>query len=383
MKHLSDIAIGLTGQSMFQILAKSQELEAQGKQIYHLEIGDPYFDAPKEVRSASCKALHQGLTHYANSMGILELRDAIRFSAEKDLGFLPMREQVVILPAHSIIPFTIQCLVNPDEEVIYPDPSFPSYLASIRLVGAKPVPVQLHELNKFKLKVEDIERLITDKTRLIILNSPSNPTGSIISEHDIYEIGALAKAYDIYVLSDETYSKLIYKGEHKSVSYMDGCMWWTIILNSFSKAYSMTGFRLGYAIAPQNVAEKFGLMIQTTISCVPTFIQLAGITALEKCYYYNRMILEKLRIQRDWIVDELNGMGLTCELPEAAFYVMPNISKTGMSSQQFADFMLSKGVALLPGTDFGQYGEGYARISYASKPENLKGAINRMREVLK
>jgi aspartate aminotransferase len=383
MKYLSNVANLLQGQCMFKLLAKAQERELQGQKMYHLEIGEPYFDAPKEVRSAACKALHQGFTHYTNSMGIPELRDAICQSVKNDLGFLPLREQVVVLPAHAIIHFAIQCLVNPGDEVIYPDPSFPSYLSSIKVIGAKPVSTRLYEGNHFKLCWQDVSDAITNKTRLIILNSPSNPTGAVMDKKDLIMISDLAKRHDIYILSDEVHSKIIYSGSHYSVSVDDGCLERTIILNSFSKTYSMTGFRLGYAVAPVNVAEKLGLMVQTTISCVPHFIQDAGIIALQKCDYYNRSIVEKLRVQRDWVVQELNDMGLICAKPDGSFFVMPNISKTGMTSKQFADFMLDKGVVLLAGSDFGQYGEGFVRISYASKPENIKCAIQIMKESLK
>jgi aspartate/methionine/tyrosine aminotransferase len=373
----------LNGQVMFQLLSKAQEKEAQGKKVYHLEIGEPYFDAPKEVRSAACRALNDGHTHYTNSMGIPELRDVITQSTETSLGFKPYREQVVVLPAHAIILFAIQCLVNQGEEVIYPDPSFPSYLSSIKLVGAKPVPVQLKEENGFKLQADDVEKLITDKTRLIIINSPSNPTGAVMDFHNVFKIAELAWRKDIYVLTDETHSKIMYSGMHYSVSTVDKCLDRSIILNSLSKTYAMTGFRLGYAVAPIDVAEKLGLMVQSTISCVPHFIQDAGVVALQKCSDYNRSIVERLRVQRDWVVKELNDIGLTCKVPDGSFFVMPNISKTGMTSQQFADFMLDKGVVLIAGTEFGQYGEGYVRISYASKHENLKGALNIMKEVLK
>ena len=384
MKGLSEKAKGLNGQPMFNLLAKVQVLEAQGEKIYHLEIGEPYFETPKEVLSNTCKALHQGKTHYVNSMGIKELRDAVAKDCFKVNSFEPKREQVVILPAHSVIYFTIACLVNEGEEVIYPDPGFPSYLSAIKLAGAVPVPVQLKVENDFRLQVDDVEKLITDKTRLIIINSPSNPTGAVMNNVEIFGIINLAVKNDLYLLSDETYAKVIYNGRHWSPArFLDQCVHRTIILGSFSKCYAMTGFRLGYAIAPKVIAEKLGLMVQTTISCVPHFIQEGGIAALEQCDCYNRSIVEKLRVQRDWIVSELNGMGLPCALPEGAFYVMPNIDGTGMSSQNFADFMLQNGVALLPGTDFGQYGEKFVRISYASKHDNLKGAINRMKEVCK
>jgi len=200
---------------------------------------------------------------------------------------------------------------------------------------------------------------------------------------DLIKIDALAELKDIWILSDEVYYKMAYDKSVVSISTIDECLKRTILLNSFSKIFSMSGFRLGYAIAPPEVIEKFGLMVQSTISCVPPFIQYAGIAALKDCVDYNKKIVKQLKAQRDWVVKEFNDMGLSCATPDGAFYLMPNITKTGMNSQLFADFMLDKGVALLPGTDFGQYGEGYVRISYASKPESLKGAINKMKDVLK
>ena len=381
---LSERANLLCGQPMFELLAKVQALEAQGEKIYHLEIGEPYFEAPREVLSATCKALHQGKTHYVNSMGIKELREAIAQDCLEMNDFEPHINQVVIMPAHTIIYFTILCLVNPGDEVIYPDPGFPSYLAAIKLVGAVPVPVQLKSENDFKMQPEDVESLITSKTRLIIINSPSNPTGAVMNNVEVFGISNLATKNDLYLLSDETYSKVIYNAKHWSpANLIDQCRQRTIILGSYSKCFAMTGFRLGYAIAPQHIAEKLGLMVQTTISCVPHFIQEAGIVALKRCAYYNKSIVESYRVQRDWIVGELNKMGLPCASPEGAFYVMPNIMGTGLNSKKFTEFMLQNGVALLPGTDFGQYGEGFVRISYASKYENLKGAIDKMKEVCK
>lgn len=383
MLKLSNSANLMYGQPMFRALAKVKELEKQGKTIYHLEIGEPYFNAPPEVIEATCKSLRDNKTHYTNSMGTYELREAISKYAFNALLFLPHVENIVVLPAHSIIYFSIACLVNKNDEVIYPDPGFPSYLASINLVGAKPVPVQLKEENNFRMQPEDVEKLITPKTKLIIMNSPSNPTGAVMNNVEVFEVAELARRHNIFLLSDETYAKVIYEGLHWSPARLvDRCYERTIILNSFSKCFSMTGFRLGYAIAPKNIAEKLGLMVQTTISCVPQFIQDAGIVALEKCDYYNNMIVSKLKIQRDWIVNELKSIGLPCHKPDGAFYLMPNISGTKMSSDKFTKVMLDNGVALLSGTDFGKYGEGFVRISYASEPNNLMGAINRMKEVL-
>lgn len=388
---LSEQSNLLSPSPMFHLLQRVHDMEAQGKKVYHLEIGDPCFDTPKGITDSAIKAMREGKTHYADSMGIPELRDAICEDTYKTHGFRPSRNQVVIMPANAIILFTLMCLVNKGDEVLYPDPSFTSFLSGIRLVGAKPVPYQLKERDAFRVDCLDVENKVDkkhDKTKLIILNSPSNPTGAVSANGDIDWIAKMAERRNLWILSDETYHKVIYPNDdgspakHWSPASWEEARDRTIILVSLSKAYAMTGFRLGYAIAPEKVAEKLGLMIQSTISCVSPFLQYAGVTALEKGECANRSMVSQLRLQRDFVVKALNDMGLPCKTPEGAFYAMPNIRSTGLSSQEFADKMLEGGVALLPGTDFGKYGEGYARISYAGKFEELEQAMNRMKVIL-
>lgn len=381
MKHLSRDAYNLVGQPMFRLLAKVNELEAQGKSILHFEMGEPNFSSPTSVVQAACDALNAGKTHYVNSMGITELRNIICDAIEAELGFRPTRNQVLITPANAVIYFLIKCVVNEGEEVIFPDPGFPTYYAAISFAGVQPVPVPLKEENAFRMSPDDIRNTITDKTRLIIINSPQNPTGAVMTKDEIEEVAIIAEEANVYLLSDEVYCKIIYDATHYSPSIRDHCQERTILLNSFSKAYSMTGWRLGYAIGPEDVIEKMGLLLQTIISCLPPFIQYAGITALTNGQEYNRQMVDTLRQRRDEIVQGLNSLpGVSYLTPDGAFYAFPNITETGLTSKQFADLMLERaGIALLPGTNFGKHGEGYVRLSYATSQKTVAEAIERMR----
>lgn len=385
MKNLSRDAHNLYGQPMFKLLAKINELEAQGKRILHFEMGDPQFPSPEAVVEAAYNAMRAGKTHYVNSMGISELRDAICDYAEERLGFSPTREQVLITPANAVIYFLIRCVVNSGEEVIYPDPGFPTYHSAISFTGAKGIPVQLREGNQFRMLPGDIRDAITSRTKLIIVNSPNNPTGSVMTKEEIEEAAKIAKESDVYLLSDEVYDKITYDVPHYSPSIRDRCRERTILLNSLSKTYSMTGWRLGYAIGPEDVIEKMGLLLQTTISCVPPFIQHAGIIALTEGQMYVDIMVDTLRHLRNAMVNGLNSLpGVSCLTPDGAFYAFPSIAKTGFTSQQFADLMLEEaGVALLPGTNFGKYGEGYVRLSYATHIQTIGKAIERMKKALK
>lgn len=370
---------------MFKLLAKINELEAQGKRILHFEMGDPQFPSPEAVVEAAYNAMRAGKTHYVNSMGISELRDAICDYTEERLGFSPTREQVLITPANAVIYFLIRCVVNSGEEVIYPDPGFPTYHSAISFTGAKGIPVQLREGNQFRMLPGDIRDAITSRTKLIIVNSPNNPTGSVMTKEEIEEVAKIAKESDVYLLSDEVYDKITYDVPHYSPSIRDRCRERTILLNSLSKTYSMTGWRLGYAIGPEDVIEKMGLLLQTTISCVPPFIQHAGIIALTEGQMYVDIMVDTLRHLRNAMVNGLNSLpGVLCLTPDGAFYAFPSIAKTGFTSQQFADLMLEEaGVALLPGTNFGKYGEGYVRLSYATHIQTIGKAIERMKKALK
>lgn len=382
--NLAKAAYRIQGQPMFKLLAKANELERKGKKIIHFEIGEPDFDTPNHIIKAANQALMQGKTHYVNSMGIPELRENVCQLVKKDLGFKPKQEQVLISTANAVIYYVLSCVANPGDEIIVPDPGFSTYYSAINFIGLKPVRISLKEKNEFRMDPDDILKKITSKTKLIIINSPSNPTGSVMTKEEIEQVAEITQKKNIYLLSDETYSKMIYDDRHYSPGTKDKCQKRTIILNSFSKSYAMTGWRLGYAVGPIQVIEKIGLLLQTVVSCLPPFIQYAGITALKSSQKPVYKMLKEYKKRRDEIVKGLNSLpGVSCLKPEGAFYVFPNIKKTGMTSQQFADFMLEKaGVALLPGENFGPSGKGYIRMCYANSLENIKEGVKRMKIAL-
>lgn len=385
MKQLSKITDGLIGQPMFKLLSQIKEMESSGKKIIHFEIGDPNFDTPGTVIQAAKNSLDKGETHYTDSMGLMELRQEICAFTKKNLGFQPSVEQVLVIPANAIIDYIVRCVVNPGEEVIYPDPGFPTYFSVINYAGMKPIAIPLKEENGFRMSPEDIRKNITDKTRLIIINSSNNPTGSVMTKEEVKEVAAIAEEKDIYILSDEVYSLITYDKTYHSPSVYDHCKERTIILNSFSKGYSMSGWRLGYAIGPESVVAKMGLLLQTTISCLPAFIQRGGIAALN---VDQRLIINRnkeLKERRDALVKGLNSIkGFSCHVPDGAFYAFPNIKNTGLSSENLADLLLYKAnIAVLSGNCFGKYGEGYIRICYASTTKDIiEEAIRRMRDIL-
>ncbi len=385
MKRLSRVTNGLIGQPMFKLLAQVKEMERAGKEIIHFEIGDPNFSSPDSVSEACKLALDRGQTHYTNSMGLWELRKEICTFAEKGLGFRPSIDQVLIIPANAIIDFVIRCVVNPGEEVIYPDPGFPTYYSVLNYAGMRPVPIPLKEENDFRMDPEDIRKSVTDRTRLIIINSPNNPTGSVMTKEEVDEVARIAEEHDIYLLTDEVYSSVIYDKVHYSPSLKDQCKLRTISLNSFSKIYSMSGWRLGYAIGPEKVIVKMGLLLQTIISCLPAFIQHGGIAALTSC---QKLVEERnleLKRRRDILINGLNSIsGVSALVPDGAFYTFVNIKETGLSGQELMELLLSKAnVALLDGRYFGKYGDGYLRLCYASTPINMiKEAIVRMKKTI-
>jgi len=374
----------LIGQPMFQLLKKARQVEKAGRKILHFEIGDSDFGSFLHIREATKEALDKDYTHYVDSAGIIELREAIADHIEETLLFRPGLEQIVVLPANAVIDFVIRCVAESGEQVIFPDPSFSTYIAVASYNGVEKVPVPLKEENAFHLDPEQVARRITDKTRLLIINSPHNPTGAVLDKDEIKEIYHIAKERDIFILSDEVYSRVIYNKSHYSPATFDKCKERTIILNGFSKSYSMAGWRLGYAIGPGKLAEKITLLFQTIYSCSPHFTQYAGIAALKDNQHLIEGRIGDLKRLRNLIVKELSEIpGLTCSVPDGAYYVFPNISGTGMTSTEFADFALEKaGVALLPGTCFGQYGEGYVRLCFAKKPEVIRQACAKIREAL-
>lgn len=388
MKYrLAEFAENLQGQPMFKVLEKVQEMQRQGKDVIHFEIGDPDFDTPQNIKQAACDAIMSGKTHYAPSIGIRELREAVCETTSKSRGFKPDLNQVLVAPgANILIHYAVSCLVNPGDEVIVPDPGFPTYYSVIKACGVTPIRVPLREENEFRMSPADVRNAITPKTRLIILNSPQNPTGSLMTPEEIEEIAQIAEENDVYLFSDEIYSRMIFDegALFSSPGLHDQCKKRTIIANGFSKAFAMTGWRIGIAIGPADVIEKMALLLQTTSSCVPPFIQVAALEAIQGDQSEVKKMMSEYKERRDILVDGLNDIeGISCVKPGGAIYAFPNITQTGMTSSEFADFVLEKaGVALLPGTNFGDYGEGYVRMCYVNSKENIIEGVRRIKEAL-
>jgi len=374
-------------ESAFQVLAKARALEAQGREIIHLEIGEPDFDTPAHIIEAACQALHQGATHYTPTNGIPELREAIAEDLNRRRGYDISPDQVVVTPgAKPIMFFTLLAMAEPGTEVIYPDPGFPIYRSMIDFCGARAVPLPLKEERDFRFDVQELERLVTDRTRLIILNSPENPTGGVLEKEDLKAIARICVERDIWVLSDEVYEHILYDGVFHSIASEPGMSTHerTILLHGFSKTYAMTGWRLGYGVMPPEMAAQVSLLMVNSNSCTNAAAQWAGIEALRGPQDCVREMVAAFHERRDVIVEGLNSIpGIRCLKPRGAFYVFPNIEGTGMDSQTCADFLLEEaGVACLSGTSFGEHGEGYLRLSYANSVENIQQAIERIRQAL-
>lgn len=373
---------------MFKLLAKVQEMERLGHSIVHFEIGDPDFATPQNITEAACRSLRNGETHYTNSMGLMDMRLEVARTTELSRGFKPDVSQILITPgANIVIYYAILCLVNAGEEVIVPNPGFPTYYSAIRLCDVLPAEVPLREANEFRMNPDDVAAKITDKTRLIIINSPQNPTGAVMTREELDSIFDLAKRHDIYLLCDEVYSRMIYDETYKfySPSTRDGCKTHTILTNGFSKAFAMTGWRIGAVIGPENVIEKMGLLLQTTSSCVSPFIQRAAIEAINGPQEEVRRMMQEYRQRRDLLVNGLNKLpGVRCLFPGGAFYTFANIKETGMDDVTFAERALKEaGVALLPGSSFGAGGSGFVRLCYAVSMENITEGLNRLRRLLR
>lgn len=383
--HLSSTAKALLGQAAFKVLAKAKELERQGKSILHFEIGEPDFDTPWNIKNAAIEAIKKGETNYVNAAGVVELHEAISEEIEKTRGFKPSVNQILVAPgANPMIYFALACVADKGDEILMSDPGFPSYLAAAAALGLKPVYVPLKEENGFRMYPDDVAELMTPKTRMIIMNSPQNPTGAVMTEDEVKGLSDIAEDKKVYLFSDEIYSKLIYDVEHHTPAVRDGCNERTLLVDGFSKAYAMTGWRLGYCVGPKELISKMELLLQTIVSCVPPFVQYGGVEALKGSQDFVYSMREEYRRRRDVVVPRINRIrGFSCVYPQGAFYVFPNIRKTGMRSDELADYLLEKaGVAVLPGTAFGPNGEGYLRFSYATSLEVIKEAFERITKLM-
>jgi aspartate/methionine/tyrosine aminotransferase len=371
-------------ESAFEVLARAKALERQGRSIIHLEIGEPDFDTPPHIKDAAKQALDAGATHYGPSAGLPELREAIAKHVTETRGVPVSPEEVVVTPgAKPIMFFTILALVGTGDEVIYPNPGFPIYESVINFVGGTPVPIPLREDTGFGFDLDLFERKLSPRTRLIIMNSPENPTGGVLDRSQIERIAALAAARSIPVLADEIYRQFLYEGEFTSIMGLPGMRDLTILLDGFSKSYAMTGWRLGFGVMPTPVVEHVTRLMVNSNSCTASFVQLAGIAALQGDQTPTARMVAEFKRRRDLIVDGLNRLpGVKCARPRGAFYVFPNITGTRHTSAEVAERLLNEaGVAALAGTAFGQYGEGYLRFSYANSEANLRAALDRMRPI--
>ena len=381
--RLADRMRRLGTETAFEVLVRARALEAKGRDIIHLEIGEPDFDTPENIVEAGVDALRRGWTHYGPSAGLPALREAIAGEVGRTRGVSVTPEEVVVVPGGKpILFFTILALIGDGDEVIYPNPGFPIYESMIEFVGGVPVPIPLREEREFRLDVDELATKITPRTRLIILNSPANPTGGVLTEQDIRDITAAIGDANIMVLSDEIYSRLIFEGSHFSPLSIPDFRERTILLDGFSKTYAMTGWRLGYGVMRPDLAAQVARLMTNSNSCTASFTQMAGVAALLGDQGSVARMCAAFRERRDLMVDGLNSIrGFRCLRPKGAFYVFPNIEGTGRTSQDLAGRLLEDaGVACLSGTAFGKFGEGYLRFSVANSPENIGKALERIEQ---
>lgn len=385
--HIAKAAKRMGGEAAYAVLAKAKALEAKGKSIVHMEIGQPDFATPAPIVQAGIRALKEGHTRYTATLGMPELREAIARNIAREHGVKVGMERIAVTPSAKTALFvTMSAIVDPGDEVIYPNPGFPAYENIIKFLGGVPKPLPLLEKNNFSFDVATLERLITKKTRLIIINSPSNPTGGVIPRRDLLAIARLVKKRkDLFILDDEIYAKILYDGiTYPSIYSIPGMDERTFLVDGFSKSFSMTGWRLGYIAAPQAIMPKLDDIGVNLYACAADFVQYAGITAIESGAKETERMVKEFEKRRDVLVDGLNAIpGITCLKPEGAFYVFPNITGTKMSAEKLALELLEKaGVAVLPGTAFGVYGKGYLRLSYANSLENIREALRRIERYL-
>jgi aspartate aminotransferase len=368
-------------ETAFEVLNKARALERQGRKIIHLEIGEPDFDTPTNVIEAAVTALHKGWTHYGPSAGLPELRQTIAEEVSRTRAVECVSDEVVVVPGGKpIIFFTILSLIDAGDEVIFPNPGFPIYESMINYIGGKAVPIRLREERDFGLDVGELASLINDRTKLIIINSPQNPTGGVLSKKDIHEIVDAIGDRNILVLSDEIYSRLIFDGQHYSIMSVPGFKERTILLDGFSKTYAMTGWRMGYGVMRPDLATQITRLMANSNSCTASFTQVAGIEALRGDQSSVEHMRTEFQKRREVFVAGLNKIqGFSCRMPKGAFYVFPNIQKTGWKSKRLADTLLEEAsVACLSGTSFGDFGEGYLRFSVANSLENLNHALDQI-----
>jgi aspartate/methionine/tyrosine aminotransferase len=385
MKPFADRLSRLGTETAFEVLARAKALEAQGKEIIHMEIGEPDFDTPGYIKQAAKDALDQGFTHYTPASGLMPVRQTIADYIAETRGIPVKADNVVVVPGGKPIMFyVIMALVNPGDEVIYPNPGFPIYESMINFMEGVAVPLPLREEREFSFDVNEFKGLVTPKTKLIIINSPGNPCGGVMTKADVEAVAEMALKYDCWVLSDEIYSRTMYEGEHFSITQLPGMLERTIILDGFSKTYAMTGWRLGFGVMNTEIAGWVTKLMVNSNSCTSAFTQMAGMAALKGDQTEAAKMVEEFRRRRDTIVPGLNSIpGIRCVMPHGAFYVFPNVKGLGMSTKEIADKLLYEaGVATLSGTAFGKYGEGYLRFSYATSMENIHKALARIRDVV-
>ena len=374
-------------ESAFEVLARARALEAQGKEIIHLEIGEPDFETPKHIVEAGRKAIADGFTHYGPTAGLPQLRESIARNSGEVRGINTDPANVVVTPgAKPIMFYVLLALAEPGIEVIYPNPGFPIYESMIKFCGATPVPMQLLEEKDYHPDLAALPGLITDKTRLIIINSPENPCGSALTKEELETIAGIVKQHpDLYVMADEIYKDILYTGEHYSISSIPGMKERTIILDGFSKSYAMTGWRMGYGILPEELVPHIVKLAVNSVSCAASFTQMAAVAALEGPKDEVEAMIAEFGIRRRLIADGLRSIpGVNCPEPEGAFYAFPSIKGTGLTSAEFEDRAMNQaGVALLSGSAFGEFGEGYVRLSYANSQDNIKQAIDKLDKMIR
>jgi aspartate/methionine/tyrosine aminotransferase len=372
-------------ETAFEAAARARALEAEGRDIIHLEIGEPDFDTPANIREAAKRALDDGWTHYGPYFGLPALREAIADDATRRKGFAASADRVIVTPgAKPIMYYAMLALIETGDEVIVPDPGYPIYESMARHAGGRPIPLPIRQEHGFRADLDELASLITSRTRLLVINSPANPTGGVFTRSDIERIAELAVEHDLVVLADEIYGRILYDGEHVSIASLPGMVERTIVLDGFSKTYAMTGWRLGYAIVPEPLLFPFSRLIINSVSCTSSFSQIAAVEALTGSQDAVDAMVHEFRARRDLVVDGLNAIaGVSCLRPDGAFYVFPDMSGAGLSGSQLADRLLHEaGVCVLAGSAFGGIGTDHIRISYANSRDNLNRALERIADLV-